>query len=455
MKSTYGDEQQVSVPEGTAGQIAEDSEEYVVPGVPIVRNSSPRPQSLGLLASYGKQEDEHETMAVFPIKAPSAPPVPEAYEETTESAQMTPLPLPGQMAAGEASSEFLWLFEYGLEMDSAVLNSTERLNGLALPYGSAVLKGYALTFDALSSATSNAVATIVPERTQEAEVWGVLYRVPRRFVEGRDAQPAVLDMVHAAVPPHGLFERVEVVVHEVLRARDVACITYIASATARNIFHLLPRHKQSVDVSYAQGLLAIARQQQFPEDYLRTLMTLTTSTEGGAPDLSKQALEQHTEPLPVLPSVKRPAELIQEETKEPLQPRNSGLVIFALYLVLMLMTVFVLAILQGIGVGSHVLPTNFTVVEVPWWVSVYGLLGGCLSAMVALGRLRSTSLPNFVLITWFARPYVGIILAMLMYLLFHSGFVHAGGSGQEQQAMLSLLAVLAGFSERWIFYKRA
>jgi len=454
VNSAYGDEQQVSVPQGTAGQIAGDSEEYVVPGVPIVRHSSPRPQSLGLLASYGKQGDEPETMAVFPTKAPSAPPVPEAYEEeTAEPAQMTPLPLAGQMAAGEAGSEFLWLFEYALEMDSAVLNGAERLKGLALPYGSAVLKGYGLTFDALASTTSNTVATIVP--MQEAEVWGVLYRVPRRFVESRDAQPAVLDMVHAAVPPHGLFERVEVVVHEVLRARDVTCMTYIASATARNMFHLLPRHKQRVDVAYAQHLLAIASQQQFPEDYIHTLITLTTSTEAGVSDLPKQAIEQHTEPLPMLPSVKHPAELRQEEIKESLQPRNSGLVIFALYLVLMLTVVFVLAILQGVGVGRDVWPTNFTVVEVPWWVSVYGLLGGCLSAIVALGRLRSTSLPNFVLITWFARPYVGIVLAMLMYLLFQSGFVHTGGSSQEQQAALSVLAVLAGFSERWIFYKRA
>src|SRR5437660_627631 len=97
MKITHGDEQQEPVVEEAAGQGAGDSEEYVVPGVPIVRSSTPRSQSLGLLASHSKQRGEHDTMAVFPTKAPSAPPVPEACEETTGTEQTTPLPLPGQL----------------------------------------------------------------------------------------------------------------------------------------------------------------------------------------------------------------------------------------------------------------------------------------------------------------------------------------------------------------------
>src|SRR5437764_9292513 len=49
------------------------------------------------------------------------------------------------------AQEFLWLFEYGFEMDLPLLNSPERLDGLALLYGSAVLKGYRIVFEVVRS----------------------------------------------------------------------------------------------------------------------------------------------------------------------------------------------------------------------------------------------------------------------------------------------------------------
>src|SRR5215813_2622861 len=68
--------------------------------------------------------------------------------------QATPLPLPGK------PNEFIWLFEYGLEMDATFLNDRKRLNGSAHLYGPAVLKGYRISFDVVGSSTGEVVATI-------------------------------------------------------------------------------------------------------------------------------------------------------------------------------------------------------------------------------------------------------------------------------------------------------
>src|SRR5205085_8588418 len=149
--------------------------------------------------------------------------------------------------------------------------SPERLDGLALLYGPAVLKGYEITFDVISSRVGQIVATILPSRNRVAEVWGVLYRIPRRLVEQADSQPLLLDRIHSAVLPDGLFERVTVTVHEAYRGREMKCITYIASATARNQFHLLPRDRQIIDASYAQRLLESAKKQKLPGDYILEL----------------------------------------------------------------------------------------------------------------------------------------------------------------------------------------
>src|SRR6266567_4157341 len=265
----------------------------VAPGAPIVRSSTPRPLSFGLFGpntsqSQATQQPGHDTTSVFPIEAPSA------------------TPLPGRSEPAEAlPGEFLWLFEYGLEMDSAILNSSERLDGLALLYGPAVLKGYELTFDVISSRSGPGVASILPSRKREAEVWGILYRVPRRLTARLDNEPALLDRIHSAAPPDGLFERLSVTVHEAYRGREITCITYIASATARNQFHLLPRDRQIIDPIYAQRLLETARKQKLPGDYLHELRGLIAPHESlqpavpAVPVAPGTAVEQNTEPLPV------------------------------------------------------------------------------------------------------------------------------------------------------------
>ena len=438
----------------------------VAPGAPIVRSSTPRPLSFGLFGpntsqSQATQQAGHDTTSVFPIEAPSAPPLPEECGETEQGGEETPgaleaTPLPGRSEpAEELPGEFLWLFEYGLEMDSAILNSSERLDGLALLYGPAVLKGYELTFDVISSRGGPGVASILPSRKREAEVWGILYRVPRRLTARLDNEPALLDRIHSAAPPDGLFERLSVTAHEAYRGREITCITYIASATARNQFHLLPRDRQIIDPIYAQRLLETARKQKLPGDYLHELRGLIAPHESVQPAVPGTAVEQNTEPLPVFFDERRTLAAAPGVRRAPSQPRNTGMVIFALYLVCSLLVVFTFAIVQGLGVASNLFAGGFAPLDIPLFVLVYGLIGGCLSCIVSLGRHHPTNLPNFVLITWFTRPWIGSILAVLAYLLLNSGLFVLTANVEQHHTLYSLLAVLAGACESRLFYRRA
>ncbi|GAC1387426.1 MAG: hypothetical protein NVSMB33_17010 [Ktedonobacteraceae bacterium] len=449
-----------------------DVEEFVAPGAPIVRSSTPRLHALGLYTSSedrpqaeAAQPLEHEALSAFPMEAPSAPPLPEEIGEPESDVlhtvvEVTPLPLAGgSEPSEEESSEFFWLFEYALEMDVSVLNSPQRLDGQALLYGPAVLKGFELTFDVVSSRNGPVTATILPSRSRGAEVWGVLYRIPRRLVEQLDSEPGLLDKIHAAVPPDGLFERTRIIVHEAYRARDVRCITYIASALARNQFHLLPRDRQVVDASYMQHLLESARKVKMPEAYLSELTARSASHEDEDVDIQREVpgskVEQNTEPLPALKDeklVSPSASTVQ--LIRPTSHLNVGMFCFALYLVLTLLAVFSLAVVQGSGVGSGLFTVNFTPLGIPWFVLVYGLIGGCLSCIVALGRQYATRLPNFVLMTWYTRPYFGVVLAGLVYLLLNSGLFTLSGSVEQHAMLFSLLAVLAGACEGWLFFRR-
>src|SRR5216684_1699157 len=162
----------------------------------------------------GDEAPQPAVAAELDIKESAAPDV--AME------QATPLPLPGRP---EPPNEFIWLFEYGLEMDAAFLNDRERLNGSAHLYGPAVLKGYRISLDAVASSTGQVVATVLPGREYGAAVWGVLYRIPLRLIEAPDDEPPLLDKIH----PAPYFEPLDVVVYEPYRKRELACITYIAS----------------------------------------------------------------------------------------------------------------------------------------------------------------------------------------------------------------------------------
>jgi hypothetical protein len=444
------------------------------PRVPVVRSNTPRPLSFERLTSDmfrldGTQSAIPEVIADFPVEAPIAPPLPEEFgaDEQNGPLPVDSTPLPVDSAAVEtetepsqSANEFFWLFEYGLEMDAAYLNNDMRLNGLALLYGPAVLKGFELTFDVLSARSGKVVATILPSRERGAEVWGILYRVPSKAINPHDGTPSLLDKAHFAVPPDGLFERLPVTVYEAYRDREIDCITYIASATARNHYHLLPRDRQRVDPAYIQRLLDTAKKQKLPGDYLQALQAnaapqRVADTFESSPGLSLLE-EQTTEPLPTV-SVKETAQRVESHVAGGELARRSllpnGIIIFALYMVVALVAILVLALIEGIGGNNNVFTASFIPPGVPWFILIYGFMGGCLSSIITLARSRSTQPPTFVLITWFTRPFIGAVLSVFAYLLLNSGLFLLSGTIQQHDALFSLLALLAGACEGWLFMK--
>ncbi|HEV2655770.1 MAG TPA: gamma-glutamylcyclotransferase family protein, partial [Ktedonobacteraceae bacterium] len=191
-----GNEQADRQAEGRELDEAQESVE-VVPGAPVVRDNTPRPLSFSSLLAASEQgskgsKEQAEMPAVrptFPRKAPSAPPLPEELEDSEREESATG-DVEVATLSDEEPQEFIWLFEYGPEMDSSVLNSVERLDGAAFLYGPAVLRGYTLMFaEVARSSTRRLLATIVPSADPDAEVWGVLYRIPRHVTVRNGSQP--------------------------------------------------------------------------------------------------------------------------------------------------------------------------------------------------------------------------------------------------------------------------
>ncbi len=431
------------------GRDTQSGEEFVAPGVKIVRSNTPRPLSFSQPSS-------------FPVEAPTAPPLPEETSERDESAdeQLDQTPLPLADRADAAEPEFAWLFEYGPEMDAAYLNSAERLAGAALLYGPGVLKGYTLTFDVINARGGQVVATIVPSRKHGDEIWGILYRVPARALRAQESAAPLLDAIHSAAQPEGLFERIEVTIHEAYRERDIACTTYIASTIARNEYLLLPRRRQAADSAYLQRLVDTARKQKLPESYVHELAVLAASPDYAddmlPPSLSGEGGEQNTEPLPAV----RPL----APARAPVPPQQSGAqqaswqrgsIAFAVYMACALAAALIAALIQGSTLGRGLLTASFISPGVPWFILIYGFMGGCLSGIVTLGRYQAAFPPDFVLITWFTRPFIGAVLAVIAYLLLNSGLFVLSGGAMQHNALFSLLAVLAGSCEGWLFRRRA
>ncbi len=165
---------------------------------------------------------------------------------------------------GATEQEFVWLFEYGLEMDYALLNSPDRLNNAALLYGPAVLKGYTLAF-AVVEARQQKVVAHCSVTSSRCGGLGIVYRIPRRLIEQDGQELPQLDSVHGAIPPHNVFERVEVVVAEAYRGRELTCLTYIIA----HIPHIPVA--QVTDTQYLHCWLEIARKQKLPDDYIQEL----------------------------------------------------------------------------------------------------------------------------------------------------------------------------------------
>src|SRR5260370_295883 len=344
--------------------------------------------------------------------------------------QPLPWPLPGMQ---ESPNEFIWLFEYGLRLLARFLNDRERLNGSAHLYGPAVLKGYRISLDALASSTGQVVATILPGREYGAAVWGVLYRIPLRLIESPDDEPPLLDKIH----PAPYFEPLDVVVYEPYRTRELACITYIASTFARRQFHLLPLEQQGIDPWYAKHLLESARQHKFPGEYLQELLIRTASKGETRPT----PLEQNTEPIAVVPrrTDAQPSTTAMSGTSN-LAHRNRWPMALAAYLLVLLLAALSLAVVQGLALLSTIFTAHFAPLGIPWLVLLYGFLRGCVSFLVMLGRPHTINSPGFVVVSWFARPYIGALLAALAYLALNIAILVLTGHGRTPRALVSLVA---------------
>ncbi len=461
------------------------TEREAMPGTPIVRGNTPRPFMYnpmttlppGQLPEEQTSQDTHEaysTLSAFPTKPPSAPPLPEEPDDYGEQDEQS-------VASKGASSEvgtqtFAWLFEYGLEMDSTLLNTPERLDGLALLYGPAVLKGYKLLVGSYDVAGhgERTVATIVADSRPHTEVWGVLYRVPQYVVQTRGNEPALADMVH--VPPQSNMQAMHVVVQEMYRNRVLSCITYSWQDTTTLRPFSTNRYDDAHDV-YIRRLTAIAKKQRLPDAYSTTLAQLaaipgipnTPSAQSIQGETVSSTLastaEQQTEPL-VLPIEKleksvRPQEIspIHQVQRVPIKTHpQRWFVAFALYLFCLLLAILAFAIVQGVGIANDVLNDHFTLLSVPWLVLIYGLLGGCISSIITLGRItQPVDAPVFVILTWFTRPFVGAVLALFAYLLLNSGIflpANTTTTGGQHEGLFLLIGALAGVCESWLFLRK-
>lgn len=138
-----------------------------------------------------------------------------------------------------------------------------------------------------------------------------------------------------------------------------------------------------------------------------------------------------------------------------LSPRSTRLVGFAIYLLCLLLVVLVFAVVQGVGAISYVLAPAVALLGVPWMVLVYGLLAGCVSCLVTLGRYQHLNPPVFVLITWYARPFAAVVLALFAYLLLNSGLLLAEGGMARHQGFALVVGAIAGLCEGWLFLRRS
>lgn len=457
--------------------------EYAVPGAPIVRSNTPRPLPFGIVPSKTELPLAPSGATThFPAEAPEAPPVPEDPAPTKGGATTTS-ESPVDTTPKTLTSEFLWLFEYALEMDPVLLNRPERLDGSAFAYGPAVLRGYRLSFEGLETRTGHVLASLeaTPEQP-ESEVWGILYRVPRRLTRQENERTSVLDRVHHAET----FAPLEVKVRDTYRQREITCLTYVASPTTRQQVAQLAGAERAPSPAYLKRLLQTARRQKLPGSYLHTLEELMPATLSPTAPLPTTPPEQTTDPIPAVlvrknlrkrvvdgtettPAENSQAEHDPDEQASTFSEENvvgpwdapypayleRWMMSFALYVCLLLLSTLILATFQGLGVWGGAFTENFAPLGAPWYVLLYGLLGGCISCVRSLSRPRFTYPPAFVVLTWFIRPFLGATLGALAFLILNSGVILLSSQPTQHFALCSLVGALAGYCEgRLLFGKQ-
>lgn len=457
---------------------------YAAPGVPIVRTSTPRPLPFLLPAKTELPLPPSNSQADFPAEAPDAPPLPEdsgkspnalTGQSSFQASRPEIDPEESELVSRGPVNEFVWLFEYALDMDPVRLNRPERLDGSAFAYGPAMLKGYRLAFEGLDARGNQVLVSLNEACDQpEAEVWGILYRVPRRYTRGDAGEMPLLDKVHSSET----FVPVEVQVREPYRQREVTCIAYVASEITRQQVNQLPVEKRLPEPDYFKRLLQVARRQKLPASYLRTLEELVPPIIPAASPLPTTPPEQDTEPLPALvihrealhnTQPERVSELVKTQAPSPLRLRERRpgpwesaypagperwLMAFALYVCILLLGTLVLVVFQGLSFWPEVFNDAFKPLGVPWYVLLYGVLGGCISCINSLGRPICKYPPNFVVLTWFMRPLLGAVLGAFAYLILNSGAILVSAQPAQHFALCSVVGGLAGFCEGKLFMRR-
>jgi hypothetical protein len=431
------------------------------PGVSVVRGNTPRPLPFeALLAASGQgAQEQAATHSVFPGQAPAAPPLPEELEDDEQEHAISNADVSMVPESTTGPQEFIWLFEYGMEMDVAFLNSPDRLAGTAFLYGPAVLRGYTLMFAEIPQ-TGQFLGTIVSSTQSRAEVWGVLYRVPRRVTVHNDKQPSLLDSIHAAGMSTSLFAPVSIIVRETYHEREISCGTYALTTTARQQLHLFTPEQATSMTILVRHIAVLARKQKLPSSYLNipaqpAAVELSPAAQNRRSDVATPLpREQNTDPIPVLKGENRTADGITVVQDPAVPPFSRWLIALAIYQILILLLILAFAVLQGMGFASRFLTPNLQLLGVPWLLLVYGMLGGTISSTVALGRARRINLPLFVIILWFVRPYVGGVLALFAYLLLNSGlFTLVDLATNHTTTLFPLIGALAGLCEGWLFAK--
>ncbi len=431
-----------------------DGKDRAATEVSVVRANTPRPTSFARAASKSEQAaaGSYADPADFPIEAPAAPPLPEEPEDSGSSALTATTSPALPITSGQTDAiapEFTWLFEYGLEMDEDYLNSASRLNGQAYIYGPGVLKGYRIEGIALQNGRTS--LTLAKASSPEQQVWGILYRIPRHLTEQNGTKSSALDKAHTAYQ----FTATPVTAHEVYRKRAVQCIAYMLTEAARKELVLSAPVEAHFDYSYARRLLEVARQQHLPETYLQGLATLTGQNAGEPLTTVPTAVEQNTEPLPVVHT-----SILSEQVPAiawnttPTPTPGGWLLVLALYLVVVLMAALALAVIQSLGYWNQIFTASFAPLGAPWYVLLYGLLGGCISCIMTLGRTSRPVLPGFVILTWFARPFLGMALAAIAYLVLSSGLFVMSVVPEQRYAIFSVIGAVAGLCEGWLFFRQ-
>lgn len=467
MEEKYEISAEQSAPEGQSNVVSQEAS--LAPGVPIVRTNTPRPLPFDLAADKTElPEAPSVSQAEFPQEAPEAPPVPESSPDSIDIKPNQEIPgrsrLTSEGIARPLTGEFLWLFEYALDMDPVRLNRPERLNGSAFAYGPARLRGYRLVFEGLDVRSGQIQASLraAPDEP-EAEVWGVLYRVPRRFTRSEKTEMPLLDRVHSSEG----FTPLEVQVCETYRQREITCITYVASDATRQQVHRLPAASRTPDQGYLKRLLSIARKQKLPANYLRTLEEAINPVLP-VPTLPITPPEQNTEPLP---AVRTEQALPEQSAAAAWLPRSISavsslwdrsypvylrrwLMVFAIYVSLLLISALALLISRGAGFESEFFRDNFTPPGIPWYVFLCGLVGGCISCIIWLGVPLRSDPPAFVVCTWFVRPFLGAFLGVIAYLALNSGIFLLSSQADSRFSLCFIVCALSGLCEGQILLRK-